>query len=231
MRNGGGIPTRHLADGKIPGPTLHNYLESEGFRRGFNDRSIFWHPEHDVGDLTYVNNNYLDGEEDEVTWATDTINKHFNCKDLEWVPMDGVPIDYLGMLKSMDSERKFLEMYDIVYINNALEIMEWSHLKPVSRPRALSYSIDIDGESPKLSFESAKHFHIGLGMVGWLNMAYRSDAAHAYSRLGQNQANPTESAIDALQHCYRYRIDSKNWGYQALCTNLIRFYRNLSLLI
>ena len=75
MRNGGGIPTRHLADGKIPGPTLHNYLESEGFRRGFNDRSIFWHPEHDVGDLTYVNNNYLDGEEDEVTWATDTINK------------------------------------------------------------------------------------------------------------------------------------------------------------
>ena len=71
-----------------------------------------------------MDDNYLDGEdlEDEVTWATDAINKCFDCKDLEWVPTDGDPIDYLGMLISMDSERTFLEMY--VYINNALEIME-----------------------------------------------------------------------------------------------------------
>ena len=34
--------------------TYSPYLESEGFRRGFNDRSIFYHPERDVCDLTYV---------------------------------------------------------------------------------------------------------------------------------------------------------------------------------
>ena len=49
------------------------YLESEGFRRDCNDRSSFWHPERDIVDLTYVDDDYLDGEEDEVTWATDTI--------------------------------------------------------------------------------------------------------------------------------------------------------------
>ena len=99
------------------------YLESKCFVCGFNYRSIFWHPEHDIVDLTYVDDNYLDGEEAdrEIAWATDTINERFDCKDLDWAPMDGVPIDYSSMLMSMDSERTFLEMY--VYINNALEIM------------------------------------------------------------------------------------------------------------
>ena len=51
--------------------TYSPYLESKGFRRGFNARSIFYHPVRDVVDLTYVDDNYLDGEEDEVTWATE----------------------------------------------------------------------------------------------------------------------------------------------------------------
>ena len=51
-------------------------------------------------------------------------------------------------------------------------------------------------------------------MIGWLNnvMTCRPDVAHAHSRSGQHQANPTESAMDGLRHCYRYRIGSKNWG-------------------
>ena len=43
-------------------------------------------------------------------------------------------------------------------------------------------------------------------------MTCRPDVAHAYSRLGHHQANPTESAMDGLRHCYRYLIGSKNWG-------------------
>ena len=49
-------------------------------------------------------------------------------------------------------------------------------------------------------------------MLGWLNMTCCPDVAHAYSRLGQHQANPTESAMDGLQHCFRYLIGSKHWG-------------------
>ena len=79
----------------------------------------------------------------------------------------GTPIDHLGMLVSMDSKRTFLKMTLYVYINNALEIMEWSHLKPAARP--LRDSINIDGESPKLDVESARRWHTvhtGLGMLG-----------------------------------------------------------------
>ena len=88
-------------------------LDREGFHHGFKDRSIFCHPWRDVVDLTYGDDNYLDDEEDEVTWATYTINTRFDCKDLEWVPTDhdGDHIGYLGMPMSMDSERTFLEMY------------------------------------------------------------------------------------------------------------------------
>ena len=78
--------------------TYSLYLKSEGFVCGFNDRSIFWHPERDVNvvDLTYVDDNCLDGEEAEIAWATDMINERFDCKDLDWVPMDGVHIDYFN---------------------------------------------------------------------------------------------------------------------------------------
>ena len=43
-------------------------------------------------------------------------------------------------------------------------------------------------------------------------MTCRPDVSHAYSRLGQHQANPTESAMDGLQHCFRCLIGSKHWG-------------------
>ena len=153
----------------------------------------------------------MDGEENEATWATDTNNERFDCKDIEWVPIDGESIAYLGTLMSIDSDHTFLEMYDIsVHINNTLEIMEWAHHSPVSRP--CGDSINIDGESPKLNYDAAKRFHTGLGMIGWLNMTCLPDVAHVYSRLGQHQADRTESAMDSLRHCYRYLIGSTNWG-------------------
>ena len=72
----------------------------------------------------------------------------------------------------------------------------------LSVARPLRGSINIDGESPKLDFKSAKRFHTGLGIVGWLNMTCRPDVAQCHA----------ESAMDALQHCFRYLIGSKHWG-------------------
>ena len=86
------------------------------------------------------------------------INECFDCKDLDWVPMDGIPIGYSFLACSiahacmpMDYERTFLVDEMCVHVNNALEIMEWSHLKPAARP--LRGSINIDGESLELSPE------------------------------------------------------------------------------
>ena len=86
------------------------------------------------------------------------------------------------------------------YIDNALEILEWEDLKPAPRPMRAA----IDGSTPVLTAELAAKFQTGLGMAGWLQMTGRPDIAQACSRLGQHQASPTESAMDALEYLFRY---------------------------
>lgn len=159
-----------------------------------------------------MDDNYLDGEEDDIKWTVNNVGERFDCKDLEWVPTDGTPIDYLGMLMSMDSERTYLEMY--VYIQNCLEILEWTALRPVSRP--MQDQINPDGDSPPLSPKKAMKFHTGLGMMGWLSSTCRPDISHAYSRLGQHQANPTESSLEALEYSFRYLKGSMYWCLSGL---------------
>ena len=121
------------------------------------------------------------------------------------IPTDGTPEDHLGMLLSMDSDRTYLEM--VKYIDNALEILNWEDLKPAPRP--IREAIDCD--SPVLDPEAATKFQTGLGMAGWLQMTGRPDIAHACSRLGQHQANPTVSAMSALQYLFRYLKGAKYW--------------------
>lgn len=193
--------------------TYAPFLESEGFERGFNDRAIFYHPVNDVTILTYVDDNYIDAEEDSVTKAADIITSRFDCKDLEFVSTDGEPTDLLGMLLSMSygDERSYLEMYK--YIDNALEIMGWTDLKPAPRP--IRAQINSDGDSLPLSPSDRTRFHTGLGMLGWLQMTNRIDLAFTYSRIGQHQANPTESAMDALKYAYRYLTGAKYWCLSA----------------
>ena len=82
--------------------TYSPYLEAEEFERGHNDQSIFYNAEHDVLDLVYVDDNYLDGETSNIHWAAETITDRFDCKDLTIIPTTGVPQDHLGMLMSMD---------------------------------------------------------------------------------------------------------------------------------
>lgn len=132
--------------------TYAPYLESEGFERGLNDPSIFYHPVQDVLNLTYVDDNFLDGEEQNILWATNTITDRFDCKELVFVSTDGTPADHLGMMLSIDAERTYLEM--VRYIDNALEILEWTDLKPAPRP--IRASIDI--ESNALTAEESAKF-------------------------------------------------------------------------
>ncbi len=155
--------------------------------------------------LTYVDDNYLDGEESDIHWATKIITDRFDCKDLTFIPTNGVPQDHLGMLLSMDSDRTYLEMH--TYIDNCLQLLEWTALKPASHP----IRQPIDPSSRPLDNEKAAKFQTGLGMAGWLQITGRPDIAHACSRLGQHQANPTESALDALEYLWRYLKGAKYW--------------------
>ena len=114
-------------------------------------------------------------------------------------------MDHLGMLLSIDSDRTYLEM--VRYIDNALEILEWTDLKPAPRPMREA----IDGDSPALDADMATKFQTGLGMAGWLQITGRPDIAQTCSRLGQHQANPTESALSALEYLFRYLKGAKFW--------------------
>ena len=96
--------------GENPAPcrwedTYALFLESKGFSRGYNDRSVFLHQDCDLVDLTYVDATYLDAEGDAISWMSYNaiINKRFDYKDLEWVPTDGEPMDYLGMLMTLSN--------------------------------------------------------------------------------------------------------------------------------
>ena len=83
--------TLHLVDGKTP--TLHTLRAKASAMVSMIDQLSIIHGAMLLISHNYVDGNYLDGEEDEVTWAIDTINKCFDCKDLkwvlEWVPTDG----------------------------------------------------------------------------------------------------------------------------------------------
>jgi hypothetical protein len=182
--------------------TYAPYLESQGFVRGDNERSAYYHPDRDVLDLTWVDDNYIDGEEDDVLFAAGIITDRFECKELEWVTLDGTPVDYLGMLMSMTPHRTFLSMEK--YIIESLEILEWSHLKPARTP--IRKPIE---ESPLLTGAEKGKFHTALGMIGWLSLTARPDVAFAYSRIGQHQAAPNQAAMEAVQYCFRYLQGTK----------------------
>jgi len=178
--------------------TFAPYLEGEGFVRGDNEKSIFYHDEHDVLDLTFVDDNYLDGEEGDIEWASGILEDRFDCKELEWIHFDNIPLDYLGMEMAMTNERCTISME--VYITNCLEILCWSELRSVKTPIVM----DIDASSePLVDSEKAK-FHTGLGFLGWLSMTNRPDITYAYSRIGQHQASPTTSAMDAVKRAFQY---------------------------
>jgi hypothetical protein len=184
--------------------TYAPFLESEGFERGVNERSVFNHFENDVLDLTWVDDNYLDAEEDGIKWAEKVITSRFECKEIEWVPTDGTPVDYLGMHLSIDALRTYMDME--AYIDNALEILGWAGLKTASIP----ISKPIDETSALLTPELAVKFHTAQGMLGWLSMTCRPDISYAHSRIGQHQSKPTVDALDAVQHCFRYLKGTKD---------------------
>ena len=139
-------------------------MEGQDFVRGDNERSVYYNEDHDVLDLTWVDDNYLDAEEDDIHWASDIIGDRFECKELEFVTLDDEPTDYLGMGMSMTPDQCSLSME--AYIASCLEQLGWSDLKPAEVPMTK----DIDGTSSPLCAALVVQFHTALGCLGWLHM-------------------------------------------------------------
>ena len=178
--------------------TFAPYLESEDFVRGDNEMSVFYNEDHDLLDIAYVDDNFLDGDEDSIKWGSEILSDRFDCKELEWLEPDRSVLDYLGMELFQDATRVYISME--TYISNCLDALGWSDITPRRSPMVKP----IDPDSPALDIGEINRFHTGKGFLTWLSNTNRPDISYSFSRIGQHQANPTTSAMDALKHCFQY---------------------------
>ena len=203
--------------GEYSGPvrwenTYAPYMESRGFSRGDNEKSVFYNEERDLLDITFVDDNYFDGDEADIVWGSEILSERFECKELEWLEPNGNYLDYLGMQLAQDAARVWISME--YYIDNCLEILNWNDLKV--KPRPISKSVDMNAAA--LSNSDIAKFHSGLGMVSWLSNTARPDISYAHSRLGQHQASPNDSALEGLKEVFGYLKGTKHLQLSSMNT-------------
>ena len=184
--------------------TFCPYLESEGFDRGEHDQCAFYHAVRDLVDLLWVDDNMLDGEQDQIEWASNRMDDRFKCKGLVWIEPLGGKEDYLGMEISMDENYTYMSMCQ--YIWNCIELICDDLGMPVDKFTPVSTPMDqpIDSNSPPLDAKMAKLFMTCTGSLGWLQLTMRIDVCLLYSRAGQHLQAPTESALAAVIRGFRY---------------------------
>jgi hypothetical protein len=135
------------------------------------------------------------------------LDNRFECKEGEWLSAEE-SLDYLGMEISMDDDYIYLSMSK--YISSTLKLLEFEDLKE----RATPISHEIFSSKP-LDYKLRKKFMTAVGCLGWLVNTGRPDVAFAHSRIAQHMANPTESAFDAVKHCFGYLKGAKDFALRA----------------
>ena len=180
--------------------TLAPWLVQEGFERGCNEPAVFYHATRDVLLVTFVDDIMYDAEEDDIKWAADSINMRFECKELEWLEPDMVPIDYLGMELRLNTSRLHLCM--VSYILQSISILQLDDICQNFESPRTPLSGPIDPDSPLLPDDLRKLFMTGTGCLGWLVETGRPDVCQSHSRISQYQAKPTVAAWEALKHIF-----------------------------
>jgi hypothetical protein len=177
--------------------TISPWLVDQGFDKGDNAPCVFYHGQDDLLLLLYVDDLWFDGDELVIHRYSDKVDQRFKCKALEFLA-PAIPIDYVGMDISMDTDRVYLSMAK--YTRNYLKIMNMENVKPAPTPIVEP----IDSKSEPLDPKLRRSFMTGLGCIGWLVNTGRPDLAYAHSRASQHMANPTISAWNALVRMTRY---------------------------
>jgi len=178
--------------------TLAPWLVDEcHFIRGSNEPCAFLHPTRELLTLLYVDDCLEDGEEDDIIWATESLEDAFKCRDTEWLE-PFIKLDYLGMEISHDHTFLYISME--AYIMNCVRMFKLSesgtYVTPIDKP--------IDCDSGLLNSAEQTLFMTATGCLGWLNNTARPDIALAHSRIAQHLAAPSKSALEAVLHCFRY---------------------------
>ena len=183
--------------------TIVPFLKSLGFERGENDRCAFYHPTWDLLILLYVDDILADGARDDIAHFFALLAKRFDCKEPEWLTPH-TPIDFLGILIMMDSEKIYMSMEP--YIEKMLEVLNISNINPVATP----INAPIEDDTP-ISREEHKWVYQALGCCGWLANTVRVDGKYAHSRIAQHISKPTKGLLKATKHLLQYYKANKDY--------------------
>ena len=197
---------RHWSD------TLAEYLISEGFVRGLNETSTFYHPQRRLTLLAYVDDLLLSGEEADCRWFEQAIQTRFDCKPMLMLGAPGVEVlDHLGVELSQDATHTSLSLRS--YIESIPDTLGLpiASFKPVSNPM----QSDIDPDSPALTAAKRRIFMKACGCISWCCATVRCDAQLALSRAAQWMANPNDSAYQSVIRIISYLLHSADYKLKA----------------
>ena len=190
--------------------TLIPFLQSQGFVRGDNEKSVLYNKERDIVLLVYVDDVLADGEQQHIEWIFDLLDKRFECKPAEYLTPE-TPLDYVGIeIEEVDGR---IYMHMAKYIQNCitaldLEPRNGGSIKSESRPIIKN----IETTQGRLGGLDHTYFLKALGMAGWLANTVRADIAYAFSRIGQHAAKPTVEAKEAITRVFRYLASTPRLG-------------------
>lgn len=189
-------------------------MDAEGYTRGLNEQSTFYHEERDITALLYVDDFLYDADETEVKWASDQLADRFDCKELEWVEPDGGGVDYIGM--ELSQTDCFVRLSMNKYIQRVIDSLGFDRLRNVQTPIVA----EINSESGTLTPPEIKQFMTGLGCLGWLSNTARPDITYTHSRIAQHMSNPSRDAYLAVQRAFSYLKSTAHYGLRC-CTSIM----------
>ena len=182
--------------------TIAPWYEETGYIRGGNEPCAFHHKGSDSLVLLYTDDNFIDADEENISWTSDQLDKRFMCKGAEWLSTNE-ELDCLGM--QLFQTTGYTGYYLQKYIEKTLQIFKLDGSNETCRT---SISKNIDGNSAALTGERLSLYPTAIRSFGWMANTCRPDIAHAHSRMSQHLAKPTESAWEAVIRCCNYLRDT-----------------------
>ncbi len=199
--------------------TLAPWLQSQGFQRGCNERSVYHRSSDGATILVYVDDILYDLDDATEASFLNELRQRFKINEPVVLSAD-TPLDFIGIEISIDSEHIHLGMktYSLKLLAN-LGMSE-------ANPRRVPLRGPAEDQTP-LDAEDAKQYRSGVGGIGWLACTVRPDLAYAFSRLGQHVAQPCVGAMSNLKQTLRYLAGTVDQGLSApldLTENVFTFY-------
>jgi len=189
--------------------TIAPWFVKQGFDRGKNEPSVFWHAERQLILLLYVDDVLADGNEEDVDWIFELLAERFDTKEEE-ILLPGTVIDYLGLHLVRDEHTIYMVMRD--YIERACRLLE---VDGSGREVPTPITQAVDPTTDDLTVVEKKKFLTALGMLGWLAQTVRMDVAYCYSRLAQHSAKPNKSALAAVLKAFKYLYQTRDLALAA----------------